>query len=101
VTGEHVQPGTRGEKITLYTLLRTLGLTSLGAPLGAAADVAPITDLITTPPTSQQAANHDSTAIPMELAVASGADRRLRIGTADATVAVWRTVDARATASAE
>ena len=47
VTGEHVPAGTRHEKITHYTLLRTvehaLGLT----PLGAAADVAPITDLIT------------------------------------------------------
>jgi hypothetical protein len=45
VLGEHVPPGPRGEKITHYTLLRTLENTLVLTPLGAAADVAPITGL--------------------------------------------------------
>ena len=46
VTGQHVTPGTRGEKITHYTLLRTLEYAFGLSALGAAADVAPVTDLI-------------------------------------------------------
>jgi phosphatidylinositol-3-phosphatase len=51
LAGGHVQPGTRTEKITHYTVLRTLEQL-LGLPaLGEAANVAPITDLLAAPTT--------------------------------------------------
>jgi hypothetical protein len=52
VAGDHVQPATRTEKITHYTLLRTLEQW-LGLPaLGEAATATPIPDLLPAPTTS-------------------------------------------------